>query len=59
MERQMSGAHQGNYKNYLDAAHQTDKWLQDIWNSLQSDTNYKNKTALFITVDHGRGNNNQ
>jgi hypothetical protein len=48
-------AHSGRYKDYLNAAHMVDKWIQDIWNYVQSDPFYKNKTALFITVDHGRG----
>ena len=48
-------AHAGKYKDYLDAAHQVDSWLQDIWNFVQSDPQYKNKTAMFVTVDHGRG----
>lgn len=48
-------AHEGHYKDYLDAAHQVDKWLNDIWNFVQQDAQYKNKTVLFITVDHGRG----
>jgi hypothetical protein len=29
--------------------------LADIWNIIQSDPQYKNKTTLFITCDHGRG----
>lgn len=48
-------AHEGRYKDYLDAAAKVDKWISDIWNYLQSDPFYKNKTALFITTDHGRG----
>ncbi len=48
-------AHAGQYRDYLDAAHQFDKWLNDIWNHIQNTPRYKNKTALFITVDHGRG----
>ncbi len=48
-------AHAGHYSDYLDAAHHVDHWLSDIWNFIQSDPQYKNKTALFITVDHGRG----
>ncbi len=43
------------YRSYLDAARQVDKWLEEIWKWLQSDPRYKNKTNLFITVDHGRG----
>ncbi|MEO5999837.1 MAG: alkaline phosphatase family protein [Chitinophagaceae bacterium] len=48
-------AHAGKYKSYLDAAHQFDQWLQAIWSYLQQDAQYKDKTALFVTVDHGRG----
>lgn len=48
-------AHAGQYRSYLDAAHQFDAWLQEIWNFVQTDPQYKNKTTLFITTDHGRG----
>lgn len=48
-------AHAGMYRSYLDAAHQFDQWLKDILTMIQNDPGYKNKTALFITVDHGRG----
>lgn len=48
-------AHSGQYRNYLDAAHQVDAWIAQVWNFVQSHPKYKNKTALFITTDHGRG----
>ena len=48
-------AHEGRYRDYLNAANQVDKWISDIWNFIQTDPAYKNKTALFITTDHGRG----
>ncbi|HET6989857.1 MAG TPA: alkaline phosphatase family protein, partial [Bacteroidia bacterium] len=48
-------AHSGHYHDYLDAAHHVDQWLSDIWNFLQNNLQYKNRTALFVTVDHGRG----
>jgi Type I phosphodiesterase / nucleotide pyrophosphatase len=48
-------AHSGQYRDYLNAANQVDKWIQDIWAYVQSDPFYKNKTAIFITTDHGRG----
>lgn len=48
-------AHAGRYRAYLDAAKQVDAWLKEIWDFIQNDPGYKNKTALFITVDHGRG----
>jgi hypothetical protein len=48
-------AHHGHYKDYLNAANMVDKWIRDLWNHVQSDPQYKNKTAIFITTDHGRG----
>lgn len=48
-------AHSGMYRSYLDAARQVDKWLEETWNWLQSAPRYKNRTTLFITADHGRG----
>ncbi|NCI45591.1 alkaline phosphatase family protein [Sediminibacterium soli] len=48
-------AHAGAYRSYLDAAHQFDAWIKQIWDFVQSDPQYRNKTTLFITTDHGRG----
>lgn len=52
-------AHLWQYRSYLDAAHQVDAWIKEIWEYVQSDPQYKNKTTLFITTDHGRGNKNK
>jgi Metalloenzyme superfamily len=48
-------AHAGKYRSYLDAGKQVDSWIKEIWDFVQSDPQYRNKTTLFITVDHGRG----
>jgi hypothetical protein len=48
-------AHAGKYRSYLGAAKQVDAWIKQIWDFVQSDPQYKNKTSLFITTDHGRG----
>lgn len=48
-------AHEGHYKDYLNAAHQVDAWVNEIWHYVQSTPQYKNKTLLLISVDHGRG----
>ncbi len=48
-------AHGGRYGNYLEAARFTDKWIEDIWNTVQSMPQYRGKTTLLITTDHGRG----
>ncbi|WP_281234691.1 alkaline phosphatase family protein [Flavobacterium gelatinilyticum] len=48
-------AHHSHYRSYLDAANQVDKWIKEIWTFVQNDPQYKNKTTIFITTDHGRG----
>ena len=48
-------AHHGNYNYYLGAAHAEDAMLADIWKTVQSMPEYKNKTTLIVTCDHGRG----
>lgn len=48
-------AHQGKYDLYLEAAHYTDAMIEKLWKWLQSDPQYKDKTTLIITSDHGRG----
>lgn len=48
-------AHGGKYDLYLDAAHYIDGFLSTLWTWCQSDPQYKGKTTLLITCDHGRG----
>jgi len=48
-------AHDGSYPQYLDKAHTFDNMIQDLWEYVQSQPEYKNNTTLAITVDHGRG----
>lgn len=48
-------AHEGEYDRYLWAAKQTDKFIKEIWETVQADPQYKDKTTLIIGVDHGRG----
>jgi phosphopentomutase len=48
-------AHQGNYELYLKQAHATDGFIKQLWDYIQSNPQYKDKTTLLITCDHGRG----
>lgn len=48
-------AHSGQYRSYLDAAHQVDAWIAELWAYVQRTPRLRNKTALLITTDHGRG----
>jgi hypothetical protein len=47
--------HQGQYDLYLNAAHNADAMISDLWSLIQRDPFYKNKTTLIVTTDHGRG----
>jgi uncharacterized protein YukE len=48
-------AHNGKYDAYLDSAKQSDDYLRDLWTTLQSMPEYKDKTNMIIITDHGRG----
>ncbi len=48
-------AHAGQYDLYLDAAKKSDDWIRQLWEYIQSNPFYANKTTLIITTDHGRG----
>ncbi|MEQ9298309.1 MAG: sulfatase-like hydrolase/transferase [Cyclobacteriaceae bacterium] len=50
-------AHDGDYDQYLKSATQTDAYIKELWDFAQSDPQYKDKTAMIITTDHGRGTN--
>lgn len=47
--------HGRRYDLYLDAANNNDRFLADLWQLLQKMPEYKDKTSLLITTDHGRG----
>ena len=48
-------AHHGHYGKYLDAAHAIDTYLAELWAMLQVIPQYRGRTTLIITTDHGRG----
>ncbi len=47
--------HGRRYDLYLDAANNADRYLAELWRTLQTIPQYKDKTSLLITTDHGRG----
>jgi hypothetical protein len=47
--------HGRRYDLYLDAAHKADRFLAGLWEELQSMPQYREKTSLVISTDHGRG----
>lgn len=48
--------HRGDYDRYLSAAHRADRMVAELWQWVQSQPDYRDRTTLFITTDHGRGN---
>lgn len=48
-------AHAGNYTEYLNSAHRVDAYLKTLWDLVQSLPEYKGKTTLIFSPDHGRG----
>jgi hypothetical protein len=48
-------AHDGRYDRVLEAYAQSDVYLAELWNWLESQPEYKGRTHLLITTDHGRG----
>jgi hypothetical protein len=47
--------HGRRYDLYLDAAHFCDRFLAELWQTLQEMPEYRGKTSLLILTDHGRG----
>jgi hypothetical protein len=48
-------AHDGKYDLVLRALHRTDEFLKELWEALQADPQYHDKTTIIVTTDHGRG----
>ncbi len=48
-------AHNGIYDQYIGAVNAEDGMIADLWGIIQSTPQYRNKTTLIVTCDHGRG----
>ena len=48
-------AHQGRYDLVLDSAHLFDKFVRELWETMQAMPEYRDQTTFIITTDHGRG----
>jgi hypothetical protein len=48
-------AHAGSYDWYISTLHGQERLIADLWNYIQSVPQYKDKTTLLISNDHGRG----
>jgi hypothetical protein len=50
-------AHDKRYDRVLQTLELTDGYLRDLWKFLQSHDQYRDRTTILITTDHGRGTN--
>jgi hypothetical protein len=48
-------AHEGKYDLVLQAAHQDDQHIKELWELMQSNPAYHDQVTFIITTDHGRG----
>jgi hypothetical protein len=48
-------AHDGRYDRVLTTLAQIDRYLQQLWEFVESQPDFRDKTTLIVTVDHGRG----
>jgi hypothetical protein len=48
-------AHDGRYDRVLEAYARTDLYLQELWTWLQAQPDYRDRTHVLISTDHGRG----
>ena len=48
-------AHDGRYDRVLEAYARSDAYLAQLWTWLESQADYRGRTHILITTDHGRG----
>ena len=48
-------AHDGRYDRVLETYTRTDQYLRQLWEWLQTQPEYRGRTHMLITTDHGRG----
>lgn len=53
-----AAGHNNDWNGYISAIKSTDVQIKEIWDFIQSSNDYKNKTALIVTNDHGRHDDN-
>jgi hypothetical protein len=48
-------SHEGKYTEYLHSANRVDRYLKELWETVQSIPQYRGTTTLIFSPDHGRG----
>ncbi|MTI21035.1 alkaline phosphatase [Fulvivirga sp. RKSG066] len=49
-----SRGHSNDWNGYIKAIQETDFYVKQIWDYIQGDAHYRDKTTLLVTADHGR-----
>ena len=52
-------AHAGRYDLYLDSARAFDRSVERLWKTIEDMPEYRGKTTLILSTDHGRGSGEQ
>lgn len=52
-------AHERRYDLYLDAAWRADRFLRTLWETVQASPEFRDRTTLLVTTDHGRGSGSE
>jgi hypothetical protein len=52
-------AHNRSYVRVIEYLHRFDGWLAKLWTSIEATPALRDRTALMIVTDHGRGNTNE
>src|SRR5205085_7039718 len=50
-----SWAHAGQRGRYRSALRAADGFVADLWRAIQAAPDYRDRTTLIVTTDHGRG----
>ncbi len=48
-------SHDKRYDRVLEALHRNDRQFRELWEWLQSQDDYRGRTVIYFTTDHGRG----
>jgi hypothetical protein len=48
-------AHSKRYDMVMNALHRIDGYFKELWQFVESDRQYKGRTTIIVTTDHGRG----
>lgn len=48
-------AHEGRYDLYLNSVNRIDGYLRRLWEAAQAQPEFRDRTTMLVTTDHGRG----